>query len=188
MVSFSKNNKTLIQSNQIKFSMHRSFREIVTILDKKGSLIHIKKEVNSKFEMSAIMKKLEQEDKAFIFENIKDSKYKAVGGIFTTMDRYGLIFNEDASEDFTYDQAGRKVQQGISNPIAHVQTDRGPVTENVLINEDINLSDQKIKISNRIKDLVNKLVLLKKKLENKSFLDNAPKPIVEKEEKYLKLN
>jgi len=121
--------------------MHRSFREIVKILDKKGSLIHIKKEVNPKFEMPAIMKKLEQEGKAFMFENIKGTNYKAVGGIFTSMNRYGLIFNEDASENFTYDQAGQKVQQGISNPIPYIQTDTGPVTENILTNGDINLLD-----------------------------------------------
>ena len=121
--------------------MHRSFREIVNILDKKGSLIHIKKEVNPKFEMPGIMKKLEQEGKAFIFENIKGSNYKAVGGIFTSMDRYGLIFNEDASESFTYDQAGKKVQQGISNPIPYIQNDTGPITENILTNDEINLLD-----------------------------------------------
>ncbi len=54
--------------------MHRSFREIVNILDDKGSLVRIRKEVDPKYEMAAVMKKLEKEGKAFLFENVKGSK------------------------------------------------------------------------------------------------------------------
>ena len=35
--------------------MHRSFREILNILDDKGSLVRIKKEVDPKYEMGAVM-------------------------------------------------------------------------------------------------------------------------------------
>ena len=51
--------------------------------------------------------------------------------------------------------------------------------------KDINLSDQKLKISNKFKELESKVFLLNKKLENNSFLKNAPKLIVEKEKKSL---
>ena len=51
--------------------------------------------------------------------------------------------------------------------------------------KDVNLSEQKIKISNKVKDLVNKVIILMKKLENKSFLKNAPKSIIEKEKNSL---
>ena len=55
--------------------MHRSFREILNILDHTGSLVRIKKEVDPKYEMGAVMKQLEKEGKAFLFENVKGSKY-----------------------------------------------------------------------------------------------------------------
>ena len=119
--------------------MHRSFREIIKILDDKGSLVRIKKEVDPKYEMAAIMKKLEQEGKAFLFENVQGSIYQAVGGLFTSMDRYGLIFNEDAAEEYTYDQAGQKVLLGVSDPIPCVEKDKGPVTEEILRDQDIDL-------------------------------------------------
>ena len=51
--------------------------------------------------------------------------------------------------------------------------------------EDVNLLDQKLKISKKVKNLENKVLGLSKKLENKSFLDNAPKSIVQKEKNSL---
>jgi len=59
--------------------------------------------------------------------------------------------------------------------------------ENVTLyfNENINLAEQKLKISNKVKELDNKLATLNKKLENKSFLKNAPKDIVQKEKNSL---
>ena len=53
------------------------------------------------------------------------------------------------------------------------------------LNENINLSDQKLKISKKISDLDMKVIGLKKKLENKSFLNNAPKDVIQKEKKLL---
>ena len=96
--------------------MRRDFRQIIDLLESSGDLVRIKREVDPKFEMSAIMKKLEAEDKAFIFENIKNAEMPAVGGLFTSMSRIGLIFNEDSSENFTLDDAGQKVVAAIQNP------------------------------------------------------------------------
>ena len=83
--------------------MHRSFREVIELLESQGKLVKIKKPVKPEYEMAALMKTLEEESKAFIFENVENSDYKAVGGLFTSMGRYGLIFNDDGSEDFTYE-------------------------------------------------------------------------------------
>ena len=65
---------------------------------------------------------------------------------------------------------------------------------NVLINnepslyfdQNLNLNEQKQKISNKIKDLDIKILGIISKLKNKSFLKNAPKHIVEKDKKALK--
>ena len=49
----------------------------------------------------------------------------------------------------------------------------------------INLYDQKLKISNKVQDLENKVTILIKKLENNSFIKKAPKLIVQKEKNSL---
>ena len=121
--------------------MYRSFREVVELLDAQGKLVKVKKPVDSKFEMAALMKSLEDESKAFIFENVRNSAYKAVGGLFTSMGRFGLIFNENGTEDFTYEEAGQKVMSGIANPIPHREVKSGPITENIITGNQIDLSD-----------------------------------------------
>ena len=61
----------------------------------------------------------------------------------------------------------------------------GTESVNLYLDESINLSDQKLKISKKISDLDAKAIGLKKKLENKSFLKNAPKTVVQKEKNLL---
>ncbi len=60
-------------------------------------------------------------------------------------------------------------------------------TESITLyfDKNVNLLDQKQKISKKIEDLNIKVVKLKQKLENKSFLKNAPKLIVQKEKNSL---
>ena len=61
-------------------------------------------------------------------------------------------------------------------------------TITLYFDKDINLSDQKLKILAKTKDLESKISSLLKKLENKSFLKNAPKKIVQKEKDSLLQN
>ena len=52
--------------------------------------------------------------------------------------------------------------------------------------QNLDLIEQKQKISNKAKNLAEKIILITNKLKNKSFLKNAPKQIVEGEKKALK--
>ena len=58
-------------------------------------------------------------------------------------------------------------------------------TITLYFDQNLNLKEQKYKISNMVKDLDRKMIGIAKKLKNKSFLKNAPKQIVEKEKKAL---
>ena len=51
--------------------------------------------------------------------------------------------------------------------------------------QNLNLSEQKLKISSRVKDLDNNILTVNNKLKNKSFLKNAPKHIIERDKKAL---
>ena len=61
----------------------------------------------------------------------------------------------------------------------------GGETITLYFDQNLNLKEQKRKISNKVKDLDRKTIGIAKKLKNKSFLKNAPKQIVEKEKKAL---
>jgi UbiD family decarboxylase len=55
------------------------FRELLSRLDGKGELIHVKKKVSREYEMAAVIKAFGE--KPIIFENVEGSKYKAVAGL-----------------------------------------------------------------------------------------------------------
>ena len=61
----------------------------------------------------------------------------------------------------------------------------GAETVTLYFNEDIDLSNQKLKLSQKFKELENKVTNLSNKLKNKSFLANAPKLIVMRDKKSL---
>jgi len=58
-------------------------------------------------------------------------------------------------------------------------------TVTLYFDQNLNLSEQKQKISNKVKGLENKINSTKNKLKNKSFLKNAPKQIVSRDKKAL---
>ena len=62
----------------------------------------------------------------------------------------------------------------------------GGETITLYFDQNLNLIDQKQKISDKIKNLDKKILTTNSKLKNKSFLKNAPKLIIEKEKKALK--
>lgn len=119
--------------------MRRNFRQIIDFLEQEGELVRIKKKISPNKEMAALMWQLEQQNKAFIFENIENSNMPAVGGLFTSYNRLQLIFKEKAAGDFTKDDAGKMIQDAIQQPIKTIEISHGPVNEVVLSEDEVNL-------------------------------------------------
>ena len=61
----------------------------------------------------------------------------------------------------------------------------GGETVTLYFDQNLNLNDQKKKISNKVKDLEDRTASIKNKLKNKSFLKNAPKQIISRDKKAL---
>ena len=119
--------------------MRRNFRQIIDFLEQEGELVRIKKKISPNKEMAALMWQLEQQNKAFIFENVENSNMPAVGGLFTSYNRLQLIFNEKAAGNFTKDDAGKMIQDAIQQPIKTIEISHGPVNEVVLSEDEVNL-------------------------------------------------
>jgi valyl-tRNA synthetase len=58
-------------------------------------------------------------------------------------------------------------------------------TVTLYFEDNINLNEQETKLERKIKELDTKISALNKKLKNSSFLENAPKIIVQKEKSSL---
>ena len=61
----------------------------------------------------------------------------------------------------------------------------GGETVTLYFDQNLDLNEQKQKIFNKVNDLDQRIIGINSKLKNKSFLENAPKQIVQKEKKAL---
>ena len=79
--------------------MH-DFRSFVRLLEERGGLDRIAREVDPRFEQAAVMQKLDQARRAFLFEQLRGASYPAVGGLLNTLPRFGLALNQQDPENF----------------------------------------------------------------------------------------
>tara|TARA_B110000438_G_scaffold221052_1_gene214240 strand:- start:5 stop:2650 length:2646 start_codon:yes stop_codon:yes gene_type:complete len=101
--------------------------------------------------------------------DLKRNKKEIINRNLSVFKRLGRVVNIHSSK---LDKRGINIIVGVDSVTLY-------------FDKDINLSTQKVKISKKIVDLNNKVTLLKRKLENKSFLSNAPKNIIQKEKNSL---
>lgn len=70
--------------------------EYITILQQKGEITAVKKEISKKFEIAGVLKSLEP--KPVLFENLKDSEYRVAGNLFCTKNQVADYFGIKPSE------------------------------------------------------------------------------------------
>ncbi len=102
-------------------------------------------------------------------ENINKDKFKIINdnlNVFKRLGRVNNIYTTNLNKDDV------KIIVGVD-------------TISLYFDKDIDLVEQKSKISNKVNNLMKKISILNGKLKNKSFLDNAPTLIVQKEKKSL---
>jgi valyl-tRNA synthetase len=102
-------------------------------------------------------------------EGIKKDKIKIINNNLTIFKRLGRINNVYSSS--------------LNKNSVKIIFDAETIS--LYFDKDIDLLEQKEKITNQVNNLVKKISTLNKKLQNKSFLDNAPTLIVQKEKKSL---
>lgn len=74
---------------------YRSLEQCVKDLEKHGHLVRITEEVDPNLEMAAIhLRVFENNGPALLFENVKDSKYRAVSNLFGSLERSRFIFRD----------------------------------------------------------------------------------------------
>jgi 2,5-furandicarboxylate decarboxylase 1 len=99
------------------YNRYLGLRDFVTELDRIDELVKVKKVVDPKYEIAAIISKLEN-GKAVLFESVKNSKFKVVANILGTRERVAMAIG--SSED---DIDGR-IAHAVSKPFVakHLQT------------------------------------------------------------------
>lgn len=86
-------------------------RSFLSILEKKGQMVRIKKEVSPLYEVAAMMKKLDR-GPALFFEKVSSSDYPLVSGVCSTKEKICLAI------DTTLEDLHKKISSSITNPIS----------------------------------------------------------------------
>ncbi len=120
--------------------MH-DFRSFVNALEQSGELVRITKEVDPKFQLSALMHRLEAMGKAFRFDNVKGASIPLVGGLFLSEQRLGRALGASQHEEFTHQDAAAEFDRAIANPVPPKSVTSGPVKDVIKIGDDIDLSE-----------------------------------------------
>lgn len=96
-------------------------REFLEKLDGKGKVVHIKKEVSPKYELPALLKKLD--GKTVLFEKVNGSDYRVVGGLCSSRDTFASELKCKKQELL------QKIANAIDNPSKPETTANAPCQE-----------------------------------------------------------
>jgi len=120
--------------------MH-DFRTLLREIENEGNLVRIRREVDSRFELPALMTRIEAQRKAFIFENVRGAAFPLVGGLFNRVERFGQALGAPASErPFSHEDMDRMVEKAKAHPIAPVTVTKAPCKEVIRRGGEIDLT------------------------------------------------
>jgi 2,5-furandicarboxylate decarboxylase 1 len=117
------------------------FRTMAQMLEASGDLVRIKRPVDSRFEIAAVMTQLEAAGKAFIFENVKGARFPLAGGLFNRAERFGIALGEKPGTRFGHDELDRHIEKAKVHPIQPVTVSTAPCKDVIRRAGDIRLSE-----------------------------------------------
>jgi len=119
-------------------SVH-DLRSMIRVLEERGELLRIEREVEPRYEMAAVMAALEKQHKAFIFERVRGSSYPAVGGLLNRLDRFGLALGHPQDQAFGDREFDRLLEAAKANTLAPEVVADAPSQSVILTGDDVDL-------------------------------------------------
>ncbi len=117
-------------------------RSLKCLLEERGDLVRISRQVDPRFEMPAVMAKLEAAGKAFLFENVRGSPFPVAGGFLNRLERFALALGADSQHaSFTHEHMDRLIEKAKAAPVPYQRVASGPAAEIVRTGDDVNLLD-----------------------------------------------
>ncbi len=110
--------------------MPKDLRGFIDLLEEKGLLIRVKKAVNRRFELAALIVKAQKIGKAILFENVSDSSIPVVSNVVGSRRMLALALDTDE------EQLLEEYVKRSSNFIEAKIVDQGAVQEVVKVGED----------------------------------------------------
>ncbi len=120
---------------------YADLREYLSVLEKKGKLKRVKKQVDKDWELAAVCRQLfhkiaPEKRPALLFENVKGFSIPVAAGVLGASKQiYALGLETDSVEGIN-----RKWDEALGNPIPPRMVKTGPCKENMLHGDQVNIS------------------------------------------------
>lgn len=116
-------------------------RSLRAALEGRGELVHIRRQVNARFEMPALMTKLEAAGKAYVFENVCGSAFPVAGGFLNRVERFGMALGlPGGATPFSHDDMDRLIEKAKANPLGMRHVETGPAREVIKTGSEVDLT------------------------------------------------
>lgn len=120
--------------------MH-DFRGLARILEERGELYRISRPVDPRFEMPALMEQIDQERRAYLFENVKGARFPLIGGLLNRLECYGWALGSPPGEPFGQTELDARIEAAKLAGIAPRDVTTGPVKDVIRTGGQIDLAD-----------------------------------------------
>jgi 2,5-furandicarboxylate decarboxylase 1 len=117
------------------------FRSFIKLLDERGELDRVSREVEPRQELAGVMSKIEAGRRAYLIENVSGAKFPVIGGLYNKLERFGMALGHDSEEPFTHKLFDIRIEAAKANPVAPVTVASGPVKDVIRSGDDVDLGD-----------------------------------------------
>ncbi len=116
------------------------FRALVALREQRGELVRVRREVDPRHEMPALMAQCEAKQQAVLFERVRGSRFPLVGGVLNHLQTLGWACGSVPGEPFGEDQLLARLDHALAQRITPVDVATGPVKDVVLRGDAVNLT------------------------------------------------
>ena len=117
------------------------FRSFLKLLEDRGEVDHVSREVDRAQELAGVMSKIERNRRAYFFHNVAGAKFPVVGGLYNRLERFGMALGYEGAESFSHADFDARIEAAKGNAIPPVVADTGPTKENIISGDDVDLAD-----------------------------------------------
>ncbi len=108
------------------------FRGLMGVLESRGELSRIRRPVDPRYEMPALMAQLDAQRRAYVFEDVKGASLPLVGGLLNRWECYGWALGVEPGTPFTARDLAARLDGAMSRGVAPRVVTDGPVKQRVL--------------------------------------------------------
>ncbi len=115
------------------------FRSLIAAIEQNGELLRVKRSVDPRFELPALLKQAEARRKGIVFESVKGSAMQVAGSLLTGPGRFARALQRDNPQQFDAAAHRELIFAAIARPLPAVEVNTAPCKQVILEGAEVDL-------------------------------------------------